>query len=253
MGSLHHLSWRTTIAFNSQTNKGHQLFTVTLFMTHKPISLWRQNMAFKQKQFLILPSQHYVSSSQKKCNCSNVRVSKTILVFPKYDIYMYNFLQKPRPMRSDSQFNDMCSLCQAELLMWNMLKPIPSLLQIYTHKRTKKVQNTHNLTKLRNLKCQHVSMIPCSWVEATAWETQNKKENHNTISTTCHLSLESLQVRPLASQWISPGIHQASLLEEDWMFLLSPAHTPSRRLGGSKPATQQSVQALLCPCTATSG
>ena len=56
-------------------------------MTHKPISLWRQNMAFKQKQFLILPSQHYVSSSQKKCNCSNVRVSKTILVFPKYDIF----------------------------------------------------------------------------------------------------------------------------------------------------------------------
>ena len=93
----------------------------------------------------------------------------------------------------------------------------------HTHKRTKKIQNTHALTKLRHLKCQHVSMIPCSWVETTAWGTPNRKENHNTVSITCHLPLKSLQVRPLASQWISPGIHQsASLLEEDWCSCFLP-------------------------------
>ena len=70
-----------------------------------------------------------------------------------------------------------------------------------------------------------------AWFHVHEWkqqfEKENQKENHNTVSITCHLSLESLQVRPLASQRISPGFTRntsASLLEEDWCscFLLPP-------------------------------
>lgn len=51
------------------------------------------------------PKLRFVQS--KNGSCSNVRVSSTICVSPKYDIYMYKLLQKPRTMRSDSQVNDM--------------------------------------------------------------------------------------------------------------------------------------------------
>ena len=40
--------------------------------------------------------------------------------------------------------------------------------QVMTH------THTQTLTKLRHLKCQHASMIPCSWVEATVWERKPK-------------------------------------------------------------------------------
>ena len=139
--------------------------------------------------------------------------------------YMYIFLQKIGPCEVIPNSMICVPLFQAELLMWNMLKPIPIPLQIYTHKRTKKVQNTHNLTKLEKPKVSH------TWFHVHEWSNSLRntkpKGNHNTISTTCHLSLEMLQVRPLAPN----GYHQEYIsvfVRGRLMFLLSPAHTPSR-------------------------
>ena len=70
-----------------------------------------------------------------------------------------------------------------------------------------------------------------AWFHVHEWSNSlintKPKKNHNTVSITCHPSLKSLRVRPLASQRISSGFTRntsASLLEEDWCscFLLPP-------------------------------